>query len=402
MFPRPSRPARLAAALLGALLLSTSATGEATGAQSSRHVATPPGQVSTGQPRTAPLPASRLTGRPDASPSTEVRRLYRKAASAARAHERARHAVEEQRTTTKRLTTAARDKSREYSKLREAVGSAAAMQYRSGAGPGARLVLAKSPEAFLSNAAAMRQSNRVAVRMVHTANALRAALADKRAEARKALTTLRERQREQLRIKQGIEAELVRAERRAARQAASRERTARQFAAAGQGSPPPRDQRQVVRVSQQSGCPSGTGPGAPAHQSRTWVAPVEGGYTLTAGFAAQGGRWSNGHTGQDFAVPTGTPVRSVGAGVITTTGCGDAYGVQVVVQHDNGYFTQYAHLSLLQVKAGQRVKAGQQIGLSGSTGNSSGPHLHFEVRVTEQSGSAVSPAPWLRERGVSI
>lgn len=403
MFPRPSRPARLTAALLGALLLSTSAAGEAAAGAAipPRLPAAPPGHTTPGAHALAPQSSPHLAGHPDASTSTEVKRLYRKAASATRDHERARRAVDKQRATSKRLTTAVRDTSREYGELRKAVGSAAAMQYRSGVGPGARLVLAESPEVFLSNAASLRQGNRVAVRMVHTADELRVALADKRSAAKGALEKLRERQRKQLRLKQGIEAELVRAERRVARQAANRQRAALQFAAAGQG-PPVRQAQPEVQVSHQSGCPSGATPAASASQSGTWVSPVNGGYTLTASFAAQGGHWSNGHTGQDFAVPTGTLVRSVGSGVVTKTSCGDSYGVQVVLRHDNGYFTQYAHLSMLQVKAGQRVKAGQQIGLSGSTGNSSGPHLHFEVRVTEQSGSAVNPAPWLRERGVSI
>ena len=403
MFPRPSRPARLSAALIGVLLLPTLAAGggEASALGPPGPPAAPLGHLTPGRPHAQAPQTNPHHTPPGTNTSPEVSRLYRKAASAARNHERARHAVDKQRATTKRLTRAVQDKRREYDKLRRAVGSAAAMQYRSGVGPGARLVLAENPETFLSNAASLRQGNRVAMRMVHTAHDMRVALTDKRAAADQALKKLRQRQREQLRIKKGIEAELVRAERRVARQAAARQRAAQQFAAAGQG-PTVRPQPAAVRVSHQSGCPSGASPAAPASASTKWVAPVGGGYTLTAGFAAQGGRWASGHTGQDFAVPTGTPVRSVGAGVVTKTSCGDSYGVQVVVRHDNGYFTQYAHLSMLQIKAGDRVKAGQQIGLSGSTGNSSGPHLHFEVRVTEQSGSAVNPAPWLRERGVSI
>lgn len=395
VFPRPSRPPRLAAAFLGALLLSPLTAPWATAASTSAASATASTSRSTATPPTA------RTG-PGSSP--EVSRLHRKVAQATRQHERTRHAVERQRARSQRLATAVKEKRAEYATFQRALGSAAAMHYRTGVGPGAGLALARSPEEFLSRTASLRQGNRAGQRIVRAAAKARTALVNREHAADKALTRLHERQREQLRIKQSIKAQLVRAERRVARQAAARQRAAQQWEAAGQGGPAartPAPPRPAPRVSHQSGCPSGGGPAAPA-SSGGWVAPVSGGYTLTAGFAAQGGRWASGHTGQDFAVPTGTPVKSVGDGVVTRTGCGDSYGVQVVVRHAGGYHTQYAHLSLLQVKGGQRVKAGQQLGLSGSTGNSSGPHLHFEVRVTEQSGSAISPLPWLRERGVRV
>lgn len=397
VFPRPSRPPRLAAAFLGALLLSPLTAPSATATPTSA-------KASTATSAATPTTPTARTG-PGSSP--EVSRLHHKVARAARQHERTRRAVDRQRATTQRLATAVKKKRTEYATFQRALGSAAAMHYRTGIGPSPGLSLARSPEEFLSRTASLRQGNRAGLRMVQAAAKARTALAERERAADKALARLRERQREQLRIKQSIKAQLVRAERRVARQAAARQRAAQQWEAAGQGGPTARTPatavtpQPVLRVSHQGGCPSGAGPAAPA-KAGGWVAPVGGGYTLTAGFAAQGGRWASGHTGQDFAVPTGTPVKSVGDGVVTRTGCGDSYGVQVVVRHAGGYHTQYAHLSLLQVKGGQRVKAGQQLGLSGSTGNSSGPHLHFEVRVTEQSGSAVSPLPWLRERGVRV
>ena len=76
--------------------------------------------------------------------------------------------------------------------------------------------------------------------------------------------------------------------------------------------------------------------------------------------------------------------------------------MEIVVGHVDGYYTQYAHLASVAVDQGERVDTGQWIGQSGTTGNSTGPHLHFEVRVTPEMGSAVDPVPWLTERGVTV
>ncbi|MCX4737854.1 M23 family metallopeptidase [Streptomyces antibioticus] len=135
--------------------------------------------------------------------------------------------------------------------------------------------------------------------------------------------------------------------------------------------------------------------------ARSWTAPTRD-YWLSAGYAASGARWAHRHTGQDFAVSTGTPVYAVGPGTVRATTCGDGFGNQVVVRHPDGYFTQYAHLSRIDVRAGKRVKAGQRLGLSGATGNVTGPHLHFEVRITPYLGSSVPPLPWLRRKDVRV
>ncbi|MFF8968915.1 M23 family metallopeptidase [Streptomyces sp. NPDC014995] len=132
-----------------------------------------------------------------------------------------------------------------------------------------------------------------------------------------------------------------------------------------------------------------------------WTAPTRG-YWLSAGYADRGSRWAHHHTGQDFAVATGTPVYAVGPGVVRATTCGDGFGHQVVVRHPDGYFTQYAHLSRIEVRKGRRVEAGQRLGLSGATGNVTGPHLHFEVRITPYMGSSVPPLPWLRRKAVEV
>ncbi|MET8975713.1 transglycosylase family protein [Streptomyces sp. NPDC004539] len=135
------------------------------------------------------------------------------------------------------------------------------------------------------------------------------------------------------------------------------------------------------------------------HASR--VAPVSAG-TGTQ-YHATGSSWSKGyHTGVDFPVPTGTSVKAVGAGEVVTAGWGGSFGYQVVIRHSDGRYTQYAHLSAISVRDGQSVGAGQRIGRSGSTGNSTGPHLHFEVRTGPEFGSDVDPLAYLRAGGVRI
>lgn len=131
------------------------------------------------------------------------------------------------------------------------------------------------------------------------------------------------------------------------------------------------------------------------------TAPVDAG-TGTP-YHATGSSWSKGyHTGVDFPVPTGTSVKSVAEGSVVTAGWGGSFGYQVVVRHGDGRYTQYAHLSAISVRAGQSVGTGQRIGRSGSTGNSSGPHLHFEVRTGPGFGSDVDPVAYLRAGGVRM
>ncbi|MEU4066923.1 M23 family metallopeptidase [Streptomyces wedmorensis] len=143
-----------------------------------------------------------------------------------------------------------------------------------------------------------------------------------------------------------------------------------------------------------------------AKKAASWVKPVTS-YTLTASYNQGGAMWAHKHSGQDFAVPVGTPVKAAGAGTVVKAGPngggdGPAYGNAIVVKHANGTYSQYAHLSKIKVHVGQKVGAGQQIALSGNTGNSSGPHLHFEIRTTPNYGSAVNPAAFLRSHGVGI
>ncbi|MFE6887835.1 peptidoglycan DD-metalloendopeptidase family protein [Streptomyces sp. NPDC057694] len=132
-----------------------------------------------------------------------------------------------------------------------------------------------------------------------------------------------------------------------------------------------------------------------------YVKPVEG--SIGTQYHSSGAMWSSGyHTGTDFIVSTGTSVKAVSNGTVVSAGDGGAYGNQIVIKNADGYYSQYAHLSSVGVSAGQTVTAGQQIGLSGATGNVTGPHLHFEIRTTASYGSDVDPVAYLRSHGVTL
>ncbi|BFV59305.1 M23 family metallopeptidase [Kitasatospora sp. CMC57] len=132
-----------------------------------------------------------------------------------------------------------------------------------------------------------------------------------------------------------------------------------------------------------------------------YVAPVSGGTSTPYG--AAGSNWSSGHhTGVDFRASTGTSVKAITAGTVVSAGNGGAYGNEVIVKHADGKYSEYAHLSSISVRVGQSVSAGQQLGLSGATGNVTGPHLHFEVRTGPNYGSDIDPVAYLRAHGVNV
>jgi murein DD-endopeptidase MepM/ murein hydrolase activator NlpD len=115
------------------------------------------------------------------------------------------------------------------------------------------------------------------------------------------------------------------------------------------------------------------------------------------------GPWAAGHhTGVDLGAAVGTSVRSIGDGTVVHSGWDGAYGIDVMVKLDDGKYALYGHLSHAQVFAGESVKAGQQIGLSGATGHVTGPHLHFEVRKTTHYGSDINPVTYMAAHGVTL
>ncbi|MFC8237340.1 M23 family metallopeptidase [Streptomyces sp. NPDC056661] len=130
--------------------------------------------------------------------------------------------------------------------------------------------------------------------------------------------------------------------------------------------------------------------------------PVTGSY-VTTGYKSSGSLWSSGrHSGIDFHAASGSSVVAVGAGTVVEAGWGGAYGNNIVLRMTDGTYTQYGHLSSIGVSVGQSVGAGQRIGFSGSTGNSTGPHLHFEARTTPSYGSDMDPVAYLRAHGVNV
>ncbi|MFI6446311.1 M23 family metallopeptidase [Kitasatospora sp. NPDC050543] len=132
-----------------------------------------------------------------------------------------------------------------------------------------------------------------------------------------------------------------------------------------------------------------------------WSAPVPDAPTSNPYGVANPEYAAGYHTGVDFAVDEGTPLLAVGRGSVVSADWDGAYGKEVVLRLSDGHYAQYAHMSEISVHAGQRVTAGQQIGESGTTGNSTGPHLHFEIRTSNHYGAVINPIAYLSARGVN-
>jgi murein DD-endopeptidase MepM/ murein hydrolase activator NlpD len=135
------------------------------------------------------------------------------------------------------------------------------------------------------------------------------------------------------------------------------------------------------------------GPPRPTAGGGQLIMPTSG--VLTSGFGYRTdplGRGRRFHAGQDFAAPTGTPILAATAGTVAYAGVASGYGNYTCVDRGSGFATCYGHQSRILVSVGQVVGQGQQIGLVGNTGNSTGPHLHFEVRL---NGNPTDPMPYL-------
>ena len=128
------------------------------------------------------------------------------------------------------------------------------------------------------------------------------------------------------------------------------------------------------------------------------VLPIHGA-RLTSCFCA---RWGTFHYGIDLAAPMYTPEYAAEDGVVLRAGPASGFGLAVYILHDDGYVTVYGHMDSIKVRAGQYVQAGQTIALLGMRGESTGPHLHFEVHRGGEYGTPVDPIPWLAARGVSV
>jgi murein DD-endopeptidase MepM/ murein hydrolase activator NlpD len=195
------------------------------------------------------------------------------------------------------------------------------------------------------------------------------------------------------------------------------ERTAEAAVAALLGGPVPgaRQVAQVVPAAAPSAAPSGSldlGPGACSAQpaaasapasAKGWVLPLPPGtFTPTSPFGWRVHpiihEWRL-HTGEDLGSAQGTPVFAVADGEVVAAGPNAGYGNQVVVQHAGGVQSAYNHLSAILVRVGARVSAGQLVGRVGSTGMSTAPHLHFEIRL---NGQPIDPVPFMRARRVEL
>ncbi|MEO3766359.1 peptidoglycan DD-metalloendopeptidase family protein [Streptomyces sp. B8F3] len=315
-----------------------------------------------------------------------VDRLFRDAAAATERYEAARRASAAQRVKIAELQRAVRAKHRRLVVLRGRIGQYAAREYQSGGlGPTAALLFARTPEELLDKVFLLDKGEQAAAGLYHRAEQAERRLADERERQAVALADLRAELHTQARVKRFIERKLERAQSRLEDLQGAQDARSR-------SSDCPRAERSRAVTLSTDGKALG---------GRTWTAPV-GRYTLSARFDQAGGMWSSRHTGLDFAVAEGKPVGSVGYGVVYEIGCDDAFGNSVTVLHDDGYYTFYAHLLAVRAKPGERVFPGQPLGRAGTTGNSTGPHLHFEVRVTPQFGSGIDPEPWLRGKGVRL
>lgn len=125
-----------------------------------------------------------------------------------------------------------------------------------------------------------------------------------------------------------------------------------------------------------------------------WLMPIKGA-TFTSGF---GWRWGRMHEGNDFATPVGTRLGSMSTGTVTFAGYQGGYGNKVEIEYWDGTVSVYGHMSEIDVTVGQKLAPGDLVGLSGNSGHSTGPHLHLEIHPN--GGSAIDPAPWLREHGL--
>lgn len=144
----------------------------------------------------------------------------------------------------------------------------------------------------------------------------------------------------------------------------------------------------TVATTSRGGTTRPTTPTTPTTSTKSYSWPVRG--VLTSGF---GSRWGKLHAGIDIGVPTGTAVKAARAGTVTLAGWYGNYGYAVIIDHGGGATTLYGHNSQLLAKVGDKVEVGDVIARSGSTGKSTGPHVHFEVRL---NGKAVNPLGQLK------
>jgi murein DD-endopeptidase MepM/ murein hydrolase activator NlpD len=127
------------------------------------------------------------------------------------------------------------------------------------------------------------------------------------------------------------------------------------------------------------------------------VVPTAG--RLTSGF---GSRWGSRHYGIDLAAPLGTPIVAAADGIVLEAGRASGYGNAIYIQDTEGFVHVYGHMRYWNVEVGQVVRAGDEIAKVGNEGRSTGPHLHWEVRLDDMRGRPLDPQDWLLEHGIDI
>ncbi|MEU6348951.1 M23 family metallopeptidase [Streptomyces sp. NPDC047072] len=133
-----------------------------------------------------------------------------------------------------------------------------------------------------------------------------------------------------------------------------------------------------------------------------WSRPLRRRFKVTMRYKVRGNWLVGYHTGIDLAVPRGTPVYAVGSGVVVLASWSGSYGKAVTIKLSDAHYVVYGHLNRISVARGAKVRAGTRIGNSGSTGRTTGPHLHFEVRARRQYGSDIDPVRYLARHGLKL
>jgi len=237
-------------------------------------------------------------------------------------------------------------------------------------------------------AALVAEQEALTERVAQEADRLRVALADLDAKRAEYVDHVESLEQESARIEAELRRRAEEERRRAAeaaRRAAEEQRRQEQAAqarrqqeAAARSQPSAPSSGSPAVAAAPAPAPAAPAPAAapPARSSSGFIRPVPG--PQTSGF---GPRWGRMHQGIDIGAPTGTPIVAAASGVVVMAGWMGGYGNAVIIDHGGGIATLYAHQSRIAVSVGQSVGQGQVIGYVGSTGNSTGPHLHFEVRV---------------------
>lgn len=155
-----------------------------------------------------------------------------------------------------------------------------------------------------------------------------------------------------------------------------------------------RSESRQGRAERAKGSSSSSTASSSSSSAKTWVEPLDDA-VFTSGY---GPRWGRLHAGQDYAADIGTPLKSMGRGEVVGAGPMSGYGTYIDIRYTDGTVSRYGHLDSVSASVGDEVDPGDVVARSGNTGQSTGPHLHLEIRPG--GGEPVDPAPWLAERGI--